>query len=113
MWFLMKMLKVSWTEKKTNQEILVKANTRRKLMQTIRKMQLEFFGHIMRKNGLEKLVTTGKVEGRRARGKQRMTFIKSLLGDMKDITSAVELIQATNDRELWRSMVANVVIQGT
>lgn len=55
MWFLNKMLKLAWTEK-TNQEILllVMANRRRKLMQTIRKRQLKFVGPIMRENGLKK-----------------------------------------------------------
>lgn len=59
-------------------------------MQTARKRQLEFFGHITRGKGLKNLVTTGKMDGKRARGEQRMTFIKSMLCDLKDITSAVE-----------------------
>ena len=37
-------------------------------MKTIRQRQLDFFGHVMRKQGIEALVVTGKVEGRRARG---------------------------------------------
>lgn len=39
-------------------------NESRKLMQCIRKTQLELFGCIMKKNGLENLVTTGNVGGR-------------------------------------------------
>lgn len=45
----------------------------------------------------ENLVTTGKVEGERAIGKRRVTFVKSVLCDMKDISSAVELLQSTDD----------------
>lgn len=41
----------------------------------------------MRKNGLENLVTTGRMKGKRARGRQRPAFV-----DMKDITSAVEQV---------------------
>jgi len=37
-------------------------------MKTIRQRQLDFFGHVMRRQGIEALVITGKVEGRRARG---------------------------------------------
>lgn len=67
----------------------------------------------MRKNGLVNLVATGRVEDRRARGKQKLTFIVGLLCDMNDITSAVELLKATKDREVWRSVVANVVTRVT
>lgn len=43
-------------------------------------------------NGLKNLVTAGRVEGKRGRGKQRLVD-KSFICDMKAITSAVELIQ--------------------
>jgi len=38
-------------------------------------MQLDFIGHVMRRQGIEALVVTGKVEGRRARGRQRLTEV--------------------------------------
>ncbi len=43
MWFLRRMLKVPWTDKKSNSEILEQAGEVRMLMETIRKRQLEFF----------------------------------------------------------------------
>ena len=113
MWFLRKMMKISWTEKKTNELVLEMAGTQRKLMSTICKRQLQVFGHIMRKNGIENLVTTGKVEGKRSRGRQRMTYISSLLTDLKGVTSELELIQSTNNREKWKSIVVNVEIHDT
>ena len=113
MWFLRRMMKIEWTAMKTNEEVLGMASTNRKLMHTIRKSQFEFFGHIIRKNGLENLVTTGKVEGSRARGRQRLTYTGSMLTDVKEITTVVELIHATRNREKWKSIVANVAIQGT
>ena len=36
----------------------------------IQQRQLQFFGHIMRRNGLEKLVVSGKAAGKRASGRQ-------------------------------------------
>lgn len=39
----------------------------------------------MRKNGLENLVTMGKVNGRRARGRQRITFINNALSERKEV----------------------------
>ncbi|GFR58961.1 retrovirus-related Pol polyprotein LINE-1 [Elysia marginata] len=80
MWFLRRIFRISWTEKKTNEEIvqLRLANTDRSLLRLLRKRQMEFFGHINRHDGLEKLMLHGKVEGRHARGRQRQTFMDSL-----------------------------------
>ena len=72
MWFLRRMLSVSWTEKRTNLEILNTASSTRKLMNNIKRRQAEFLGHVMRKGKLEHLLTTGKIEGKRSRGRQRI-----------------------------------------
>ena len=42
MWFLRRMLRVSWTEKRTNLEILNTASSTRKLMNNIKRRQAEF-----------------------------------------------------------------------
>ena len=72
MWFLRRMLRVSWTEKRTNLEILNTAGSTRKLISNIKRRQAEFLGHVMRKGKLEHLLTTGKIEGKRSRGRQRI-----------------------------------------
>ena len=77
-------------------------------MGEVRSRQLKFLGHIIRENELEKLVLAGRVEGKRARGRQRKKYIDSLLADVKGVTSAVQLIRLAEDRERWRSMVAHV-----
>ena len=71
MLFLRRMLKTLWTEKKSNQEVLNMAVVGRQLLETLRKQQLEFFGHVMRRNGLEKLVVTGKIEDTRAKERHK------------------------------------------
>ena len=40
----------------------------------IRKWQLEFLGHIMKMNGLEELILTWSVDGKRSRGRQREKY---------------------------------------
>ena len=72
MWFLRRMLRVSWTEKRTNLEIRNTASSTRKLMNNIKRRQAEFLGYVMRKGKLEHLLTTGKIEGKRSRGRQRI-----------------------------------------
>ena len=70
MWFLRRMLRVSWTEKRTNLEIL---NVQQAVQENnIKRRQAEFLGHVMRKGKLEHLLTTGKIEGKRSRGRQRI-----------------------------------------
>ena len=79
MWFIRRMMKVSWTERKTNDCVLEEAGYRRSLVAKIKMRQAKFFGHIMRREGIEKLVTTG-MEGKRAarrQGKKLMDNIRN------------------------------------
>ena len=46
LWLLRRMLKISWTEKKSNQEVLNMAGIGRQLLKTLCKWQLEYFGHV-------------------------------------------------------------------
>ncbi|GFS19686.1 endonuclease-reverse transcriptase [Elysia marginata] len=71
MWFFRRMLRVPWTARKTNEEVLKETETTRSLMNRIRRHQAKSVGHIMRREGLENLVTTGRMEGKKSRGRQR------------------------------------------
>ena len=50
------------------------AGAGRKLSETLGKWQLKFSGHAIKSNPLEKLVITDKIEGTRAKGRQRMKY---------------------------------------
>ena len=67
MWFWRRMLKIPWTAKRTNVEVMEEAGLTRSLVNRIRKQQATFDGHILRRKGLEHLVIIGKMEGRRGR----------------------------------------------
>ncbi|GFO28036.1 hypothetical protein PoB_005454100 [Plakobranchus ocellatus] len=88
------------------------AHTTRLLISKIRKRQATFFGHVMRRERLENLVTTGMLEGKRSRGKQREKLIEGLTDWLK-AGKSLEAIEATKDRKKWRTMIANAVKQGT
>ena len=75
-------------------------------MNRIRAGQMSFLGHIMRKHGLENIVVTGKIEGKRSRGRPRLNFMKSLSQLLK--ISEAEIIERTRNREEWRTMTASV-----
>ena len=63
MWCCRGMLKISWTEFVSNKTVLGKIKEERQIPTTITKRQLKFFGHVVRENGLEKLVLEGKIDG--------------------------------------------------
>ena len=112
MWFYRRMMRIPWTAKMTNVEVLNQIETQRRLIINIRKRQSSFFGHVMRRGGLEHIVTTGKIEGRRDRGRQREKILDSLTS-WHGRASTSELIANTNDRDLWRSMIAYASRHGT
>ena len=96
-------------EKKTNVNVLREGNVQRSLLKTIRKRQMEFLGHVCRRRGLEFLSLTGKVEGKRDRGKQRITFLDSLCNSATGGQSkGLNFLKLSDDRDVWRGMVANV-----
>ena len=48
---LRRMLRVSWTAKKTNDWVLNKAGVKRELLDTVKATKLAYYGHTMRKQG--------------------------------------------------------------
>jgi len=48
---LRKILRVSWTAKKTNEWVLNKAGVKRELLDTVKAKNLAYYGHTMRKQG--------------------------------------------------------------
>jgi ribosomal 50S subunit-associated protein YjgA (DUF615 family) len=59
------MFRVAYTEHKTNDQVLCEANTDRKLINKLKQRQYRFIGHVMRGEGMENLVTTGKIQGKK------------------------------------------------
>ena len=58
------MMRISWTDKLTNDAVLLKADTQRSLLKVITSRQIRFLGHVLRKNELEAIALTGKIEGK-------------------------------------------------
>ena len=77
-------------------------------MATIRSRKMKFLRHMMRRNGTENLALTGKIEGTRAKGCQRMTYISNIK-DWTDTLNANDVLHATQDRERWKSMAVDAL----
>jgi len=62
-------LRVPWTARRSNQSILKKIKPEDSLEELMLKMNLQYFGPLMRgADSLEKTLMLGKIEGRRKRG---------------------------------------------
>ena len=57
MWFLRRMLRISWTEKKSKETMLRNADTTKALINRISQHKATFFGHVKRREMPENLVT--------------------------------------------------------
>ena len=59
-------MRVSWTERRSNQSILKEINPEYSLEGLMLKMRFQYFGHLMRRaDSLEKTLMLGKIEGRK------------------------------------------------
>ena len=105
-------MRIPWIARVTNNDCLKEANETRTLYTTIRRRQTAFFGHVMRREALENIVTTGKTKGKRDRGRPREIMLDGLRQWHGGISSA-ELIPNTKDRDLWGDMNAYASRQGT
>ena len=105
---LRKILRVSWTAKKTNEWVLNKAGVKRELLDTFKARKLAYYGHTMRKQGncLEKEIMQGTIPGVRRRGRPRTAWIDNI----KSWTGLCveESIRMTEDRDKWRKYVRGV-----
>ena len=70
LWYFRRLLRVSWTARRSNQSILKEINPEYSLEGLMLKLKqkLQYFGHRMqRADSLERTLTPGKIEGRRRR----------------------------------------------
>ena len=68
-----RLLKVTWTARRSNQSTLREINPEYSLEGLMLKLKLQYFGHLMgTDDSLEKSLMLGKIEGRTRRGHQRI-----------------------------------------
>ena len=83
LWCWRRLLRVSWTARRSNQSILKEISPECSLEGLMLKLKLQHFGHLMhRADSFEKTLMLGKIEGRRRRGRQRMRWFDGITDSM-------------------------------
>ena len=91
-----RLIRVPWAVRRSNQSILKDINPEYSLEGLMRKLKLQYFGHVMwRADSLEMTLMWGKIGGRMRRGKQRKKWFDGIIGSMD--------INLCNIWEKWRT----------
>ena len=111
LWCYRRMLKISWTAKTTNEEVLRRMSIKDRLTSTIQKKKTQYFGHIMRHDTLQRVLLDGKVEGKRGRGRPRASWSMNIT-EWTGLTY-ITASRTALERDRWRTIASNPETDGT
>ena len=81
LWCWRRLLRVPWTARRSNQSILKEISPEYSLEGLVLKLKLQYFGHLMQTDLLEKILMLGKIEGERT-GWPRMRRLDDITDSM-------------------------------
>ena len=107
MWVYRKMKRISWRDRITNDEVLKKVSAKRYVMSAIKLRKIAYFGHMVRRDNIQRVLLEGKIEGTRCRGRPRIEWTDNIK-EWTKINHYNEMVVTAQNRKKWRIMTANL-----
>ena len=93
-------MRVPWTARRSNQSVAKEINLEYSLDGLMLTLKLQYFGHLMQTaDSLEQTLMLAKIEGRRRRGRQRMSCLDGITNAMD--MNLGKLRETVRDRKAW------------
>ena len=102
-----RLLRVSWTTHRTNTSVLQEKQPQERLLATVRRCKLQYFGHVVRARNLCTEILEGRIDRKKRRGRP----MRRWTDDVKDWSnrSVAERSRLARDRQQCRLLVHEMI----
>lgn len=108
MYLYRRILRISWVQRVTNEEVLRRMGKQKELLLTIKHRKTSYIGHVMRGDKYEflRLIIEGKIQGKRSIGRRQNSWLKDLRRWFG--CSSIDIFRAAVSRTMLAIWIANL-----